>query len=237
MTLVLLLLLLLPQDSLAYHQRRQTYNRRPRYHMRRPPPPPEYKITNITDIEGEPEWKLLCGIVLPKPSRVAPARWQFICKYECDQYYIGEILCFQTSTKGDTYIMPCDDNLDLSRMMAVFVAALSGCVFFCIIWCLCARRAERIERNKRDKARTIKIKELLIPIKEGREDGTEDSIDCPICLNRIELNDAKTVKTVCEHHYHVGCITPWLLSNNTCPLCKRDLFKVQPAEVQEVQEV
>ena len=42
---------------------------------------------------------------------------------------------------------------------------------------------------------------------------------CPICLSS-EIN----YTTVCNHKFCNICISEWLLNNNTCPCCRRELY-------------
>jgi hypothetical protein len=41
--------------------------------------------------------------------------------------------------------------------------------------------------------------------------------DCSICLE--DINNDK-YETKCHHNYHKKCIESWLMTNNTCPLCR-----------------
>lgn len=41
---------------------------------------------------------------------------------------------------------------------------------------------------------------------------------CSICLRRL----TERVTTVCNHHFHRGCLETWLQSNLSCPVCQRD---------------
>lgn len=47
---------------------------------------------------------------------------------------------------------------------------------------------------------------------------------CSICINEFEVNESIYV-LACGHMYHCQCLTPWLLTNNTCPLCRRILYE------------
>jgi len=55
--------------------------------------------------------------------------------------------------------------------------------------------------------------------------------NCPICIERISDNNRKTL--ICCHHFHKNCINTWLITNNTCPVCRkvqseRSLFQESP---------
>ena len=39
--------------------------------------------------------------------------------------------------------------------------------------------------------------------------------ECVICYENKQL-----IKTVCEHSFCNGCISEWIQTNNTCPMCR-----------------
>ena len=46
---------------------------------------------------------------------------------------------------------------------------------------------------------------------------------CTICLNDVE--DSNVFKTKCNHTFHHKCMMEWLKDNNTCPVCRTELFE------------
>ncbi|KAG0583933.1 hypothetical protein KC19_3G172700 [Ceratodon purpureus] len=54
--------------------------------------------------------------------------------------------------------------------------------------------------------------------------GLKDSADCAVCLNEFANEDRLRLLPKCKHAFHVECIDTWLLSNSTCPLCRRSLL-------------
>ena len=49
--------------------------------------------------------------------------------------------------------------------------------------------------------------------------------DCAVCKEQFSLGtedpDEQVVVTLpCKHPFHDGCITPWLKSSGTCPVCR-----------------
>lgn len=54
--------------------------------------------------------------------------------------------------------------------------------------------------------------------------GLKDSADCAVCLNEFGNEDRLRLLPKCKHAFHVECIDTWLLSNSTCPLCRRSLL-------------
>lgn len=64
--------------------------------------------------------------------------------------------------------------------------------------------------------RNVRLNEKLV-------DNESFDRECPICLDEHELNDF-IGKTVCNHHFHVECITKWINNDNhTCPKCRHIL--------------
>ena len=55
--------------------------------------------------------------------------------------------------------------------------------------------------------------------------GLKDSADCAVCLNEFANEDRLRLLPKCKHAFHVDCIDTWLLSNSTCPLCRRSLLQ------------
>ena len=43
---------------------------------------------------------------------------------------------------------------------------------------------------------------------------------CNVCY--VDLNIDNSVKTSCEHFFCSTCFFRWLLTNNTCPMCRKD---------------
>ncbi|CAJ2628971.1 unnamed protein product [Trifolium pratense] len=51
----------------------------------------------------------------------------------------------------------------------------------------------------------------------------KSNLACAVCLN--EFQDDETLRLIpkCSHVYHHGCIDIWLVSHNTCPVCRANL--------------
>jgi hypothetical protein len=45
----------------------------------------------------------------------------------------------------------------------------------------------------------------------------EEEDECSICMNPLRHN---VVLTKCNHAFHSACVTPWLNSRGTCPMCR-----------------
>ncbi|KAK9862607.1 hypothetical protein WJX84_006489 [Apatococcus fuscideae] len=46
---------------------------------------------------------------------------------------------------------------------------------------------------------------------------------CPVCQMEHECGDEVLVLP-CNHFYHPGCITQWLLINKACPICSHEVL-------------
>ena len=44
---------------------------------------------------------------------------------------------------------------------------------------------------------------------------------CSICLENFEIGNENVVKLQCEHKFDRDCITQWLKTSNSCPLCRK----------------
>lgn len=50
------------------------------------------------------------------------------------------------------------------------------------------------------------------------EPGRTTQQECPICFEKICENNGSALP--CMHTFHTRCIRPWLMENNTCPVCR-----------------
>ncbi|PIN12965.1 hypothetical protein CDL12_08593 [Handroanthus impetiginosus] len=44
--------------------------------------------------------------------------------------------------------------------------------------------------------------------------------DCAVCLSKFEPHDQLRLLPLCCHAFHAACIDAWIVSNQTCPLCR-----------------
>lgn len=54
--------------------------------------------------------------------------------------------------------------------------------------------------------------------------GLKEPFDCAVCLCEFFDQDKLRLLPTCSHAFHIDCIDTWLLSNSTCPLCRRTLL-------------
>lgn len=45
--------------------------------------------------------------------------------------------------------------------------------------------------------------------------------NCSICLDEF-TNDKKTTTLNCNHKFHYICVTEWINTKHTCPICRND---------------
>ncbi|KAG7566336.1 Zinc finger RING-type [Arabidopsis suecica] len=57
-----------------------------------------------------------------------------------------------------------------------------------------------------------------------RRSSSTNSGDCAVCLSKFEPEDQLRLLPLCCHAFHADCIDIWLVSNQTCPLCRSPLF-------------
>ncbi|KAK6935559.1 Zinc finger, RING-type, partial [Dillenia turbinata] len=63
------------------------------------------------------------------------------------------------------------------------------------------------------------LKEKLPVILFEGELKARDS-QCCVCLGEFELKEELNQVPTCKHVFHIECISHWLYSNSTCPLCR-----------------
>lgn len=55
---------------------------------------------------------------------------------------------------------------------------------------------------------------------------------CGICLSSLASDD-KCAQLPCKHWYHMDCVSCWLHSSATCPICRRDLSTLNDVGVED----
>lgn len=59
--------------------------------------------------------------------------------------------------------------------------------------------------------------------------GSEEHVDCAVCLSKFGERDEVIRVMRCEHVFHKGCLDRWVgFENATCPLCRGSLTPKRP---------
>lgn len=105
-------------------------------------------------------------------------------------------------------------------------------VFLVFILVYCAYHSIRKLRRARnptercqgvlDIKRTINQLELRT-LKEGDKEVGLNNESCAVCLETFKPKDVARVLH-CRHLFHKACVDPWLLKNQTCPVCKWNML-------------
>ena len=48
--------------------------------------------------------------------------------------------------------------------------------------------------------------------------------ECNICMNTIDTQSCDYFTTGCNHTFHNKCLMQWIITNNTCPTCRQDIY-------------
>ena len=83
---------------------------------------------------------------------------------------------------------------------------------------------ERYENTVHVKPLTISIDEVVTHV-EGMEKGADEG-ECPICLNFLKTGDPVKINK-CGHLFCLSCLTTWIISHDTCPICRQNLSNNQ----------
>ncbi|KAK7399085.1 hypothetical protein VNO78_10260 [Psophocarpus tetragonolobus] len=66
---------------------------------------------------------------------------------------------------------------------------------------------------------TLQLLDKLPRILFDEDLRTRDSVCC-VCLGEFEVKEEVLQIPYCKHVFHINCISNWLQSNSTCPLCR-----------------
>lgn len=64
-----------------------------------------------------------------------------------------------------------------------------------------------------------------LPTYQVTSQQVEDDLQCIVCLQEYELEET-VCQTPCKHYFHADCLTPWIKTNPTCPVCRQQVFAV-----------
>ncbi|GFX18044.1 e3 ubiquitin-protein ligase RNF115 [Trichonephila clavipes] len=59
-----------------------------------------------------------------------------------------------------------------------------------------------------------------IPTVNICQEQVDKSLQCTVCMEDFEQGEPVR-RLACEHHFHDGCIIPWLELHGTCPICRK----------------
>ena len=82
-----------------------------------------------------------------------------------------------------------------------------------------------------------RMRVLIVPtpvqIETTQKESTFSSETCRICLEKISVVDNGNPVEIlrCKHLFHRDCITQWLVSSRTCPICRATVF---PSELIDI---
>ena len=65
---------------------------------------------------------------------------------------------------------------------------------------------------------------LMLPVDRDYDSSTTNIRECAICLEEFRAGETCRVLLVCDHFFHPECIGLWLVENQTCPICRREVF-------------
>ena len=71
------------------------------------------------------------------------------------------------------------------------------------------------------KIKIINVNDFIINMDDYNELKTEN---CSICIELIENDNNEIIKLNCNHVFHKDCLSPWLVNENTCPLCRQTVI-------------
>ncbi|XP_060219063.1 E3 ubiquitin-protein ligase ATL4 [Lycium barbarum] len=69
-----------------------------------------------------------------------------------------------------------------------------------------------------------KLLDSLPLFKFGSVTGNLTGVDCAVCLSKFEPDDQLRLLPLCCHAFHSSCIDAWLVTNQTCPLCRSTVY-------------
>ncbi|KAL6497462.1 hypothetical protein OROGR_029391 [Orobanche gracilis] len=50
--------------------------------------------------------------------------------------------------------------------------------------------------------------------------GSEDFVECAVCLDSFNAGDKCRILPKCNHIFHGDCVDSWLLKTGACPVCR-----------------
>ncbi|XP_077197043.1 RING finger protein 148 [Paroedura picta] len=114
----------------------------------------------------------------------------------------------------------------LNRYMCSIFVFLAFILVYCTYHCIGKLRRARSPTESCQEEVDIKAIINQLELQTLREDDKEvgsNSESCAVCLETYKPKDVARVLR-CRHLFHQACVDPWLLKNQTCPVCKWNML-------------
>ena len=121
--------------------------------------------------------------------------------------------------KKDPYVKICN-NLSIVNIVYYSVYLYLPTLVLLFVLCFFLPRAIRMQRNRNIKI-TVDMIDKHIP--EVRCTGEHSGKNCTICLEDFSIGDHIRILP-CNHIYHKDCIDEWIMKENNCPICRKEVI-------------
>lgn len=75
------------------------------------------------------------------------------------------------------------------------------------------------EEHKKIEEAKNKTKDIILNVKKISSNKHKDG--CAICLNN--KSNEQYLKLMCNHYFHLNCLSHWIDKKNKCPICRAGL--------------
>ncbi len=116
------------------------------------------------------------------------------------------------------------DSVTATFYLFVMAAGLSYCMR--VLNC-CRPDHLAVRRTRRERMRAA-LESDHVPVSIYTRPSPAPSENsrptCVVCL--ADFDDGDGLRTLaCGHSFHAHCVDPWLIENQSCPLCKQDTLE------------
>jgi len=168
----------------------------------------------------------------------------FPCVFVAESTYDAMVSALESNPSGTVIAtismsgnIPASKTNVVGKLIEFFVQVvtwlLAGWIIIKLNICwrgMCNRRHQRQRQQRsRDIPEIAFQNDLLDPESEAgkelirRRNTRLTNNSCPICLEFFE-EDVKIKLLPCEHGFHPECIRPWILDNDSCPICRQSIL-------------
>ena len=129
---------------------------------------------------------------------------------------------FEVNAKRD---MTNEDTTELFLCILLVMLAIGCCIHHLG---RCALNERRTHNNRHTVTVSRRGLEMGVLLRTGviplviYVKGEEEEV-CVVCLSEMEEGDMLRMLR-CGHAFHGECVDPWLMAQQTCPLCKADVM-------------